>query len=410
MELFIRPLDTQFYRSSLPFDAGVDSAAFSVFPPPPRALYGAIRAEGFCQKGISLSSSLTQKDTVLGNKDEFGKLAIKGPLLVRLFRGEKRVGFVYLPFPFDLVKEKDTFIVRHLIPSEEILGSFSDLQEPELRALRADFSGNSEEVPVEQVEGYFLTSGICDYLCGEIGGEVLRDFAEPCFRLFQPEPRVGIKLSPGERTAQSGMLYQVWHYRLNSTDEDWPLGFYVQVEGHGDDFSLSQGILKLGGEGRPASYFQLESPFTLLDTNKERVINKIIENGRFKALLVTPGIFQRGAIPDLCSSENGKLKGSLKGHHFYLVAAALGKSQEIGGWDIQNKRPKTLRKAVPAGTVYFFQFENWDTIEEKDRKELATEVWEEFNFKSFCSFDPWQDGQEAGPGKEGFGIALIGGW
>lgn len=35
IHLFIRPVDTQFHRSGLPFDAGEDTEADSIFPPFP---------------------------------------------------------------------------------------------------------------------------------------------------------------------------------------------------------------------------------------------------------------------------------------------------------------------------------------------------------------------------------------
>ncbi|MBF0529347.1 MAG: type III-B CRISPR module-associated protein Cmr3, partial [Deltaproteobacteria bacterium] len=51
MLVFIRPLDTQFHRGGLPFDAGEDTEADSFFPPFPRTLYGAFRAAGMLRSG-----------------------------------------------------------------------------------------------------------------------------------------------------------------------------------------------------------------------------------------------------------------------------------------------------------------------------------------------------------------------
>ncbi|GFP43398.1 hypothetical protein HKBW3C_02528, partial [Candidatus Hakubella thermalkaliphila] len=56
MRLFIRPLDTQFHRSGLPFDAGQDTEVTGLFPPWPRTVYGALRAKGFHKAAVSLDS------------------------------------------------------------------------------------------------------------------------------------------------------------------------------------------------------------------------------------------------------------------------------------------------------------------------------------------------------------------
>ena len=417
MELFIRPLDTQFYRSSLPFDAGIDSAAFSNFPPWPRPIYGALRAEAFRQNGVSLSQNLTESHPVLGNKEKFGSLAIKGPFLVQWDKEGGEIGFVYLPFPSDLVKEKDRVFVRPLVPDEQSnLSVFSNLREPSLFALKPQFE-EASMVQVEEVEGFFLKSGLSDYLCGELKNERLGNFAVPSAKIYSPEPRVGIKLSPQQRTAETGMIYQVWHYRLN-VNEDWPFGFYVKLEGYKENelHLPSQGILRLGGEGRPAAYYLLDNPSqesaSWWELPRETVINKIAQSGKFKAYLITPAIFKNGAMPDICTISSGEIKGSIKlngeEYPFILCGAAIGKSQKIGGWDIQNKCPKVMRQAVPAGSLYFFKFEKWPE-DDQERRSLAEAVWKEFNFQSWCQKEPWNE-QEPGPGKEGFGIVLIGGW
>ncbi|GFP30506.1 hypothetical protein HKBW3S44_01045 [Candidatus Hakubella thermalkaliphila] len=421
MRLFIRPLDTQFHRSGLPFDAGQDTEVTGLFPPWPRTVYGALRAKGFHKAAVSLDS-LAQKSPhpVLGDKSSFGSMILKGPLLATLGRDGQLPMLVLLPFPRDLVRQKDKHTLWHLQPDEEkSLADCSDLSRVSLQRL-------TTKCPdiVEEVQDRLMTSdeSLVRYLCHEQDGQDEGNLSKLIADLFLSEPRLGIKRDRRLRTVATGMIYQVQHHRLQ--DEKSLAGLLVELIDAREAIP-DRGLLRLGGDGRPAAYHKLIDPNDPQDqkawwkTPRLRVIDKISQTGRFKAYLITPGLFRGGAIPDICCLRSAKVQGTLKvdgqKQTFSLVGACLGKKMEVGGWDIQKRQPKAMRRAVPPGSVYFFHFNNWPGPEEGRR--WAKALWDSLHFKSWCSEEPWTDEQgqvlpdsELGPGKEGFGLILIGGW
>jgi CRISPR-associated protein Cmr3 len=43
------------------------------------------------------------------------------------------------------------------------------------------------------------------------------------------------------------------------------------------------------------------------------------------------------------------------------------RSVSIGGWNMAKNQPKPMRKAVPAGSVYYFRLENEDYTEKIEK-------------------------------------------
>lgn len=80
-----------------------------------------------------------------------------------------------------------------------------------------------------------------------------------------------------------------------------------------------------------------------------------ITNNRFVLYLSTHAIFKEGWLPEWIG-ENGlerKIHGtSIK---VKLLTAAIGKPVYIGGFDIAKGEPKPMYKAVPGGSVYYFE-------------------------------------------------------
>ena len=56
------------------------------------------------------------------------------------------------------------------------------------------------------------------------------------------------------------------------------------------------------------------------------------------------------------------LKEDLNGVKLRLLTAAIGKPVPIGGFDIRARIPKKMRRAVPAGSVYYFEVEDESRI------------------------------------------------
>ena len=143
-------------------------------------------------------------------------------------------------------------------------------------------------------------------------------------------------------------------------------------------------MLRLGGDNRTAFYTRA----IWNDIPVETIRKKISETGRFKIVLTTPAIFTNGWLP--CGIDNKTMEGSLNGIDVKLITACIGKPIGIGGFDLVKGRPKDMKKAVPAGSVYYLELKSGSV------DELLSGIW----LKSISD-------EKA---QEGFGITLIGGY
>jgi len=416
----IEPLDTQFYRGNFPFDAGVDNYAPTELMPSPRTLYGAIRAAGFSKKNVSFSEPPPEADTdpLLGSFSAKGDLYLKGPVLCM---GQNPVTF-YLPMPADVVaQEKGTRKLLHFCvpdPTRQLC----DKTDVDLAIQKLHVIGRTSTSTLENLhESHMLPHTLLRwYLLQEASVSRSTDSLNSVAQeLFATEVRVGMQRMRETRAAKTGHLYAATHSRLRSVAVRGPnyfmrpMGYWVQVDSSRGGNLLtvlgSEGVMRLGGENRPARYKALDDSFpnNWMEKHKEEVVRKVAETGRFKLYLITPGLFEGRWHP---FTEDGKRilwKDTARCPEAELRGVAVTGSACYGGWDIQAGKPKALEKAVPAGTVYFLAIYRWDQVQDKEK--VAEELFEHFNFRSLClqgdSHTKWQDAA-----KEGFGIALMGGW
>lgn len=166
-------------------------------------------------------------------------------------------------------------------------------------------------------------------LTGYLKGELLsiKDLIHED-QLFAREGRLGIGIDSSVKHVVEGLLYQVEYVR---PQED--VGLLVEVTGieASEGKWGKQGLLSLGGEMRAARYEVLNKPVAWPQN--------VQGEQRFKLYLATPACFTAGWRASQWDS---------------LVAAALGRAQPIGGWDVALNRQKVMRRYVPAGSVYYF--------------------------------------------------------
>lgn len=165
------------------------------------------------------------------------------------------------------------------------------------------------------------------------------------------EPKIGITRSSNTHSSEESKLYRVDMRRLSSKTNE-KLSIVVDFEDEGLSIPES-GFLKLGGEGKAASY----------KSNKE--VNIAFpefedDEKQFKIVLTTPAIFNNGWMPDI------KLADEHYGLKLNLLTAAVGKPINVGGFDMAKKMPKPMYRAVPAGSVYYFELMEgtMDTVRE----------------------------------------------
>ena len=93
------------------------------------------------------------------------------------------------------------------------------------------------------------------------------------------------------------------------------------------------GVLRLGSRGKTARYEN--------GGWDASIPGSIGKSGIFRLYLATPAIFEKGCLP-----------GIVEKYNLTVLAAAINGYVNVGGYDIKANRPKPMRRAVPAGSVY----------------------------------------------------------
>lgn len=304
MIIEIDPLDTVIFRDGKPFGMGDDSWTDSLLLPTPTTIYGALRGTYFSQNPNDFKK--------IREDDVTKSLIIKGIYLY----GDNELLYVV---PKDCVQRLD---------SEEIITL--NLKKNQLTSNPMEYNLSSNE-EIESLNEKILDDiTFDDYLSGsnEFYGSDLDNF-------ITVESKIGIGRDRTKGVTKDGLLYRVQMLRYE---------FKIVVEFEGLNLN-SSGLMKLGGEAKGANYKELESI--------ELAKTPTIDGSIFKLYLLTPSIFDKGWIPNWIDEKS--FIGQYRGVTLKLLTCAIGKSQSIGGFDMKTNKPKEMFKAVPAGSVYYFE-------------------------------------------------------
>ncbi len=353
MLLEIKSLDTLFFRDGKPFSWGEETWADGIFPPYPSTIYGAIRSLWFSENIKELRQANTPGDPTK-------RIRINGIFI-------KRQDTLYCPLPLDLVKNKeekeDKIFLLNLLKHSVFITN-----------LNRNFQFLTTNVDkVENPEGFIRFSHLKKYLLGILPQKI--SFL-PKKEFYQSEPKIGIARNSQTHTSEEGKLYRVNMVRLKE-------GVTLVVDIERDGLKLPEsGFKKLGAEGKIVvfKFIARDEIKKLTGEIKAKLKEEIEKTKRFKLYLLTPAIFKKGYLPEE-SYEGLKLK---------LVSCACGKPIYIGGFDIKRKGPKTMYRAVPSGSVYYF------ILEQGSPEELL----EKFHYKHISDYKK----------EEGFGLSVVGVW
>jgi len=386
---FIRPFDTLFFRDARPFVAGEDNLAQSLFPPAPSVTYGALRTASLIHAGVDLikfkEGNAENVAAAAGNNTGLGTLYLIGPIPAR-----RRAGTVELLFlsPLNLVykDESRAHNLEFLLPDLSANNSHTNLP------LTLNFCMANEKVAYTDC---YLSFDQALALCA---GNVPNKKEDLIKRedFWKLDHRVGIARTKA-RTAEEGMLYSSCHIQIDNHPRniDQEGGLAVKVLEGKDDLP-QKSIIQLGGEKRFCGLeeISLDQPTKFQIT---KVAKKISETQRFFLWLLSPAVFchrEFAYIPGFINPDT--LIGEFDGHKVKLVGCHVGRAVSIGGWNIADNTPKPMRRAVPAGSIYFFGL----------NKQIS-ENMAEFVGKWMLHTIP---GQMPDYDKQGFGTILIGGY
>ncbi|MBN1830356.1 MAG: type III-B CRISPR module-associated protein Cmr3 [Deltaproteobacteria bacterium] len=400
MWIHIEPLDVLLFRDSRPFDAGEQARATGIFPPTGLPFAGALRSRIIKKQGIAFSDYKDKENKkgwdLVGSPDDFGPLSFAGPFLT-LGRNHARY-----PIPRDLVKTKEGHLERlKLVECAKDSGASSP---PCLSCHLVSGGGETNEAE----DGYLDDVEFMHYLKNDVTPKMQGE------AVAVNEPRVGIGRNAAG-TAEKGLIYTAVYTRLVKKDKNKERAaflFRMQSENGGEEALLGEkGIISLGGEARSAYFSVLkeeEAPSLFSEKTKNELLGKLTGKSKFKLCLLTPAVFKKGWLPDGIDEQGEEDNKSYffslgDGVKARLVAAAVGKRREIGGWNLAARGPRPLKRAVPAGSVYFFQTAKALT------KEQANVLMDTFHLKTAMNHSSGDQAARYLRGA-GLGLACVGCW
>jgi len=355
MELRFNPLDPLFFRNGRPFTAGEETWADSIFPPNPSVLYGALRT--------ALATVTGKETSFVDVNTRFGPNIAK---VLRLYYLLDGISYYSLPLDYAYNKDKPQELQKLEKANKEYGLNLSkainrkSIVSPEKnQGLKLVFNSFDRSTTFE--DGIIAESALLHYLnneAREISSKRLRDYV--C-----EEPKVGIGRDDASHSVDEGLLYRVGMQRLKGLQ----LGMTIDpIEGfNANDFNHRQ--VRLGGEGKIAEINSVSASSFHFDVKEV-----ILKPGYFKLYFATPAIINNESLMPLL------------GISATLMGAIIGKSISIGGYDMVENKPKTMYKAIPAGSVFYYQTDE------------SPEALSALQGKSFSDVRK----------EEGFGIAYLG--
>lgn len=427
MWLFVEPLDVLLFREAKPFAADEAHRATTRFPPLPTPFVGAIRSKILAEKGVDFQEFANGRDpqlrALLGTDKlgDYGGLQVKGPFLARKKAADGQLE-VYFPAPRDAVQSVIAGSGVRLEPADR---SASGLlaRPPAACSSQAALLCSVGQAAGELEPCALDLSRFADYLTGSTFRTTSID------ELCDIETRLGIELDHDSRTARSGRLYMAELARLRK-DRAGEVGFLLEITTSPEVDSTpiaralgTEGMLALGGEQRGARYEVVHDGqdvewATGLEKGLDELREKVREglDSRLRVCLAAPAVFSQGWLPDFIDPGTLETKvGSPlwmpDGHrgpvNLRLISAAVGKPVPLGGWDLARGEPKPMFRAVPAGSVYFFEL-----LEGR-----VDDVMRVFHFTCGLqhlaeSLDEPHAGNFAFPSlaQAGFGLSFVGAW
>lgn len=297
----------------------MDSESWSegIFPPHPATVYGFLRSVYFEINMDDFSKANTSEDPT-------SNLRVHEFNLVR--KNERTQAFEKIfPVPAALIKKDDA---THCPSLKEYKGHSNY---PFSHILSTDMEGKYESY---KTLDYITETQLDTFLKGS-----KKSMATiPLHKWLLTEERLGIAKDISTGVTKDGHLYRMqftngWY---KDKDENYSLHFHVCFSGLELPEVHSR---RLGGEAKLARLEKIMPQDTLQGAGE------LLHHEVDLLYLTSPAIV--GSLE--------KLKADFRANNLEILAIANLKNHAIGGWDIQEKKPKPMRSALPAGSVLYLR-------------------------------------------------------
>ncbi|CAL1241056.1 type III-B CRISPR module-associated Cmr3 family protein [Candidatus Methylocalor cossyra] len=373
----LTPLAPLVLRTGKPFG---DTGGGDNFPfPQPSTLAGALRTARADAEGLPFSPE--SRDEVLGWASHGALPAkIEGDTVTPLF-----------PRPLDVhyTKPGESLVLDWLAPKR--LGEDEGCDLPAGLwpvFLRGDDKAKPAKGPV-----WWTQAAMEGWLRGQL--PETKDLGHEALPL---DFRQHVKLDPNTLASETGQLFQsagIDFEARRKTDKPEPnlekRGWNPQRFGLLARFSheLQPTLLRLGADARLAAAVMDSDAWPKLPPELAAALRA---SKAIRLILATPALFSGGWKPGWLGDDLTGSPPGVPGLTLRLCAAALDRWQAVSGWEIVKKKPKAVRRTVPAGAVYWFEIvgdapDNW-----------PEQLW----------LSPISDHEQ--DRRDGFGLALPGIW
>ncbi len=331
--LFVKPLDVLYLRGNRLFDSGGDHGEAQM-PPWPSMMAGALRSRIMedAQADFQACKNGQIKDalkSVIGTPEKPGDFQLHEFTIARLHKQEAQRCY---PLPADCYVAEAATQAQYLHPVELPDGISASCRLNRVAALKTLEKSKPANAQ------WLTQTGFNRYL----NGEPLQhgDFLSSS-DLWTTDQRLGIALDRQSHSAEESKIYTT-----DVIDFNADCGFVCSFSG-ARALCPQTGLLRLGGDGHAASLLPIKPVELTVD------LERIAHEKRFRLIMLTPGLFEKGWLPAAVDEKNFRLESD----HFSarLSAVALSRPAIISGWDMVKNLPKTAYKTVAVGSVYWFE-------------------------------------------------------
>ena len=290
---------------------------------------------------------------------------------------------IYFPRPLDIIKS--TKGIYQIKPYDVPKDSGANMP---IEGLMPSFPDAEEDFKPEKLNAFWEKDLMLQWLMNGKSNFVLNDEATLSAPVHDERVHASINTMTG--TAKDGNLFSTTGLDFIHSDRKGLTFSQEEISVDIDNIEIPEKfIAPIGGERRLAE-FSLHEEDDILWQYPEEMPEFL--DGNLRLILASSAIFAEGWLPDWINTDT--LMGEIPNTNVTvkLVSAVTERWQPVSGWAYERgkKGPKPMRRAVPAGSVYFFRIVS-GTLEVKS-------IW----LKSICL-----DKQNI---NDGFGLVLAGKW